>query len=125
VLAVAHALETNRTVTGEDIEAVIDGRPGPLVDGRVYHRPEFAEVAEAYHTRAVEAHRGHGKLAVRLSTVADWCRTRPPRAVAARDRGRPAAPLPPAGLLASAAEPGVALMVTGDVAAGAELAFLG
>jgi ATP-dependent Zn protease len=34
VLAVTHALETNKTLTGDDIEAVVDGTPGPLVDGR-------------------------------------------------------------------------------------------
>src|SRR5207244_2690885 len=33
VLAVAHALETTKTVTGEDISAIIEGREGPLVDG--------------------------------------------------------------------------------------------
>jgi ATP-dependent Zn protease len=62
VLAVAHALETHKTVTGEDIEAVIEGRPGPLIDGRVYGRPEFPELMEAYHAHAVAAHQGHGRL---------------------------------------------------------------
>ncbi|MCA1656488.1 MAG: AAA family ATPase, partial [Actinobacteria bacterium] len=53
VLAVAHALETHKTVTGDDIEAVIEGRPGPLVDGRMYHRPEFPALVEAYHAQAM------------------------------------------------------------------------
>ena len=50
VLAVAHALETHKTLSGEDVV----GRhrraaTGPLVDGRVYHEPESAEQLEAYH----------------------------------------------------------------------------
>ena len=66
VLAVAHALEAHNTVTGEDIEAIIDGRPGPLVDGRVYATPEFAAAAEAYHAQALAAHKGHGIIDVPL-----------------------------------------------------------
>ena len=37
----SHALETNKTVTGEDIEAIIEGRRGALLDGRPYHDPRF------------------------------------------------------------------------------------
>ncbi|MBA3432448.1 MAG: AAA family ATPase [Actinobacteria bacterium] len=59
ILAVAHALETRKTVTGEDVEAIIEGREGPLVDGRVYASPEFADIAEDYHRRALDAHKGH------------------------------------------------------------------
>ena len=66
VLAVAHALEAHKTVTGEDIEAIIDGRPGPLVDGRVYATPEFAAAAEAYHAQAVAAHQARGTIDVPL-----------------------------------------------------------
>ncbi|MFP5318966.1 MAG: AAA family ATPase [Acidimicrobiia bacterium] len=66
VLAVAHALEAHKTVTGEDIEAIIDGRAGPLVDGRVYATPEFAAAAEAYHAQALAAHKGHGIIDVPL-----------------------------------------------------------
>jgi len=66
VLAVAHALEAHKTVTGEDIEAIIDGRAGPLVDGRVYATPEFAAAAEAYHAQALSAHKGHGIIDVPL-----------------------------------------------------------
>jgi len=62
VLAVAHALETHKTVTGDDIEAIIEKRPGPLVDGRVYGHPEFATIIEAYHEQAMEAHRDHGQF---------------------------------------------------------------
>lgn len=62
VLAVAHALETYKTLTGEDIEAIIEGHRGPLVDGRPYHDPQFMAVAEQYHARAVAAHKGHGRV---------------------------------------------------------------
>ncbi len=56
VLAVAHALEVHRTITGEDVEAIIDGRQGAFIDGRTYHTPEAREALEAYH-RAAAAHR--------------------------------------------------------------------
>jgi len=35
VLSVAHALETHKTMAGEDVEAVIDGVQGPIIDGRM------------------------------------------------------------------------------------------
>ena len=43
VLAIAHALETHKTLTGEDVEAVVEGREGLNVDGRVYRDPVFVE----------------------------------------------------------------------------------
>ncbi|MGK5555625.1 AAA family ATPase [Actinomadura kijaniata] len=58
VLAVAHALETHRTLQGEDVAAVIEGRRGPLVDGRVYADPAFARTLEEYHRAALAAHDG-------------------------------------------------------------------
>ena len=66
VLAVTHALETHKTLTGEDIEAVIEARQGPLVDGRAYGTPEFEAVAEAYHAEVLNAHAEHGKVSVPL-----------------------------------------------------------
>ena len=62
VLAVTHALESNKTLTGEDVVAIVEGRRGPLIDGRPYHTPEFLELAEQYHNAAVEAHEGHGSV---------------------------------------------------------------
>jgi ATP-dependent Zn protease len=62
VLAVAHALETYKTLSGEDVIAVLEGRQGPVVDGRVYHTPEFAEQAQRYHEVASAAHRGHSTV---------------------------------------------------------------
>ena len=63
VLAIAYALEANRTVTGEDLVAIAEGRPGPLIDGRRYHVPGFAEALEEYHNQAVAAHARHGGIA--------------------------------------------------------------
>ncbi|MDT3443050.1 MULTISPECIES: AAA family ATPase [unclassified Pseudofrankia] len=58
VLALTHALETHKTITGEDVEAIMEGREGPTVDGRRYHEPEFLDIAEEYHHSALRAHRG-------------------------------------------------------------------
>ncbi|WP_412842781.1 AAA family ATPase [Candidatus Frankia alpina] len=58
ILALTHALETHKTITGEDVEAIMEGRTGPTVDGRRYHEPDFLGVAERYHSDAVRAHRG-------------------------------------------------------------------
>ena len=70
VLAVAHALETHKTLSGDDVRAVIEGVAGPVVDGRVYHEEAFAAVAEEYHTSALEAHRSHERIAVTLPRLA-------------------------------------------------------
>jgi hypothetical protein len=66
ILAVAHALETHKTVTGEDIRAIIEGRPGALIDGTPYGTPEFDQMAEDYHNRVVAAHKRHSKVDVPL-----------------------------------------------------------
>src|SRR5215218_1490709 len=66
VLAVTHARETNKTLTGDDIKAVVDGTPGPLVDGTEYHTPEFAEQAKQYHQRVLVAHKEHAAVEVPL-----------------------------------------------------------
>ena len=62
VLALAHALETHKTLTGDDVLAVIEGRPGPLVNGEVYRLPEFARALESYHQAALTAHQGHSQI---------------------------------------------------------------
>lgn len=69
VLAVAHALETHKTVTGDDIEAVIEGRPGPLIDGRPYRTDQFRREAEAYHVAAAAAHKDHSTAQLRLPAL--------------------------------------------------------
>jgi ATP-dependent Zn protease len=66
VLAVAHALETHKTITGDDIAAIINGYPGPLVDGRAYHEAAFLSMAEEYHRSALAAHRSQGRIDVPL-----------------------------------------------------------
>ena len=43
VLSVAHALEAHKTLNGDDVAAVIEGRPGPLVDGTPYGNPMFLQ----------------------------------------------------------------------------------
>ncbi|HWB72077.1 MAG TPA: ATP-dependent metallopeptidase FtsH/Yme1/Tma family protein [Egibacteraceae bacterium] len=70
VFAVAHALETNKTVTGDDVKAIIDGMPGPLIDGRAYHSDEFLQAAEAYHALVVAAHQRHAKVEAPLPALA-------------------------------------------------------
>ena len=98
ILAVAHALETYKTLTGEDIEAIIEGRVGPLVDGRPYHDPEFLDLAEQYHAKALAAHRGHSKVDAPLPVWARKADTRELEAVAAApaELEAPAEPPPPA-----------------------------
>jgi cell division protease FtsH len=66
VLALAHALETHKTLTGEDVIAVLEGRPGPLVDGTVYGDETFIAELEGYHRAALAAHRDHAKLATTM-----------------------------------------------------------
>jgi ATP-dependent Zn protease len=69
VFAVTHALETAKTLTGDDIAAVIEGTEGPLVDGRAYRTPQFAAAAERYHEAVLAAHEGHTTLEVALPAV--------------------------------------------------------
>jgi len=59
VLAVAHVLETHKTVTGDDIAAVMEGTVGPTVDGRPYQIAGFRQMLENYHTAALRAHKDH------------------------------------------------------------------
>jgi cell division protease FtsH len=61
VLSVAHALETHKTISGEDVVAVIDGTQGPLVDGRPYRDLEFVTAIESYHEHVLTAHRTHDR----------------------------------------------------------------
>ena len=59
VLALAHALETHKTLSGEDVAAVIDGLQGSIIDGRPYKNKEFLAQIEQYHSAALVAHREH------------------------------------------------------------------
>jgi cell division protease FtsH len=64
ILALAHALETHKTLNGEDVEAVLEKRTGPIVDGRIYGDPEFIRQIEAYHVAALVAHKDHAGIEV-------------------------------------------------------------
>jgi hypothetical protein len=59
VLALAHALESNKTLSGEDVTAVMEGGRGPLVDGAPYQSDAFIDRLREYHLAAVRAHREH------------------------------------------------------------------
>ena len=61
VLSLAHALEIHKTMSGEDVVAVMEGGVGPLVDGRPYLEDSNIEKIEIYHAAAVRAHKAHQK----------------------------------------------------------------
>ncbi|GEL23336.1 ATPase [Pseudonocardia sulfidoxydans NBRC 16205] len=69
VLALAHALETHKTLSGEDVEAVMNGTVGPSVDGRIYADANFLARLEDYHAAAVGAHVGHTSVQLALPVV--------------------------------------------------------
>jgi cell division protease FtsH len=71
VLALAHGLEQHKTLTGEDVIAILEGRQGPLVDGRPYLEPDLIAELETYHEEAVEAHRRHAAMGKPLPSVAN------------------------------------------------------
>jgi hypothetical protein len=60
VLAVAHALERHKTLSGDDVAAVIEGRQGTILDGSVYKDPAFMAEIEEYHEAALRAHQQPG-----------------------------------------------------------------
>ncbi|MGN6177047.1 MAG: AAA family ATPase [Streptosporangiaceae bacterium] len=66
VLCLAHALESHKTLSGDDVLAVLEHRPGPLVDGRPYGNAAFVQRLEEYHQGAAAAHRSHSKAPLSL-----------------------------------------------------------
>jgi ATP-dependent Zn protease len=56
ILRVAHALEEQKTLAGEDVVAVIEKEMGTVVDGNVYRDPEFVGEIDRYHERMLVAH---------------------------------------------------------------------
>ena len=66
VLSLAHALESHKTLTGDDVVAVIDCTEGPLIDGSPYADAEFISELEEYHGVAAAAHRTHSKVAMAM-----------------------------------------------------------
>jgi ATP-dependent Zn protease len=69
VLALAHALETHKTLAGEDVEAVIEAAEGPIVDGRIYNTQEMRDELAAYHELAAAAHRQHSHVEASLPSI--------------------------------------------------------
>lgn len=61
VLALAHALESHKTLSGEDVTAVLERTRGPLVDGTPYGDAEFIALLDEYHRAAALAHRDHSQ----------------------------------------------------------------
>jgi cell division protease FtsH len=61
VLALAHALETHKTLSGEDVVAVLEHTRGPLVDGRPYADESFLAALNDYHLAAARAHQEHSQ----------------------------------------------------------------
>ena len=59
ILALAHALETHKTISGDDVTAVMNGEKGPLVDGRPYSIQANLDAIWNYHLAAVVAHKKH------------------------------------------------------------------
>ncbi len=57
VLAIAHALETHLTITGEDVMAIIEGREGPFLDGSGYYHDQTSGKLESYHESVLEYRR--------------------------------------------------------------------
>ena len=69
ILALAHALETYKTLSGEDVAAVIDCTQGSIVDGRPYLNPAFLAEIEKYHEASVVAHQEHRIPDVHLPVI--------------------------------------------------------
>ncbi len=66
VLALAHALETYKTISGDDVVAVMNASSGPLVDGRPYSSQENLDAIWKYHLAAVVAHQKHERPEVSI-----------------------------------------------------------
>ncbi|MGW0805451.1 AAA family ATPase [Nonomuraea sp. NPDC002799] len=62
VLCVAHALETHKTLNGDDVVAIIRREPGPLIDGTIYASDDLVHDLEEYHRDAARAHREHSRI---------------------------------------------------------------
>jgi hypothetical protein len=69
VFAIAHALETHKTITGDDIEAIFRGVPGPNLDGLMYHSDDFMLSYEAYHLAMLDAHKRQERVSYALPVL--------------------------------------------------------
>jgi cell division protease FtsH len=70
ILSLAHALETHKTLSGEDVTAVLEGQRGPLVDGRPYADDAFIAKLHDYHLAAKRAHQEHNAPQLPLPVAA-------------------------------------------------------
>jgi len=70
VLALAHALEKYKTLSGEDVVAVLEHKRGPVVDGTPYGDASFLAELTEYHTSAARAHREHSQEELNLPVPA-------------------------------------------------------
>jgi ATP-dependent Zn protease len=66
VMAVAHALEQHKTITGEDVVAIFTGGQGPMVNGAWYQSDGFVAAYRAYHEAALQAHHTTTRLTMPL-----------------------------------------------------------
>jgi cell division protease FtsH len=66
VLGIAHALEVHKTLSGEDVTAIIEGQPGLVVDGTPYASRAFIQELRDYHRAAAHAHREHSRPQISL-----------------------------------------------------------
>ena len=71
VLALAHALEKYKTLSGEDVLAVLEHTHGPVVDGTPYADESFMTELADYHTAAARAHREHSQEQLHLPVAAN------------------------------------------------------
>jgi cell division protease FtsH len=71
VLCVAHALETHKTLNGDDVVAIIRREPGPLIDGTIYASDELYQELEEYHRDAARAHKEHSRVERELPGVVE------------------------------------------------------
>ncbi len=71
VLSLAHALETHKTLSGEDVVAVLEHTRGPVVDGTPYGDPAFISELNDYHQSAARAHRDHSQEQLSLPKPAN------------------------------------------------------
>ena len=70
ILSLAHALETYKTLPGEDVTAILNKEKGTIGDGRPYADPEFMKTIETYHHSCVSAHREHRTPEISLPVYA-------------------------------------------------------
>jgi ATP-dependent Zn protease len=70
ILSLAHALEQHKTISGEDVAAVMERERGPLVDGTVYRDEAFVARLRDYHNAALRAHQRHSVPEIPLPVAA-------------------------------------------------------